>query len=121
LARALSRTPDEDQVISELSGRVELRNATANFSEFSFTVPGASAQMHGTYSLESNVIDLHGTLKTDSEFSKMSGGFKSVLLKPFNVFFERKHAGAVLPVYLLGTYDNPQAGLDLPGRKSSGG
>jgi AsmA-like C-terminal region len=105
---------DPDRVISGLAGHVELRNATAALTDLSFVVPGAAAQMHGTYNLESEAVNLHGTLKTDAEFSKMTGGFKSVLLKPLDVFFKRKHAGAAVPVHLLGTYAAPQIGLDLP-------
>jgi hypothetical protein len=110
---------EEDTVISDLAGQVQLRDATATFSNFSFAVPGAFAQMHGTYNLESTVVDLHGTLKTDAEFSKMNSGFKSVLLKPFNIFFQRKHAGAALPVHLIGTYHAPEFGLDFPIKKSA--
>ncbi len=104
---------DPDAVISALAGHVELRDATATFNDFRFTVPGASAHMHGTYNLETLAIDLHGTLKTDEEFSGLTTGFKSVILKPFNVFFRKKHAGAVLPVHLAGTYKKPEPGLDL--------
>jgi hypothetical protein len=112
---------DPDRVISGLAGHVELRDATATLNDLFFVVPGASAQMHGTYNLESEAVNLHGTLKTDAEFSKMTGGFKSVLLKPFNVLFKRKHAGAVVPVHLVGTYAKPEVGLDLPvpGQKSA--
>ena len=105
---------DPDRVISGLAGHVQLRDATATLGGLSFVVPGASAQMHGTYNLESEAVDLHGTLKTDAEVSKMTGGFKSALLKPFDVFFKRKHAGAAVPVHLLGTYAAPEPGLDLP-------
>jgi hypothetical protein len=105
---------DPDRVISNLAGHVELLNATATFTDLAFAVPGAFTHMHGTYNLDRETIDLHGTLKTDAEFSQMSGGVKSVLLKPFNVFFKRKHAGAIVPVRLTGTYEAPQAGLDLP-------
>jgi hypothetical protein len=112
---------DEDpaRAISNVTGHVELRDATATFVNSSFTIPGASAQLHGTYNLESEAIDLHGTLKTDAELSRMSSGIKSVLLKPFDVFFKRKHAGAVVPVHLIGTYQDPQPGLDLPVKSSS--
>lgn len=113
---------DQDRVISDLSGHVDLHNATANFSDLSFRVPGAHAQMHGTYNVESKAIDLHGTLKTDAEFSQMTSGFKSVLLKPFNSLFQRKHhPGSRLAIHLLGTYDDPQAGVDLTGKRSHGG
>jgi hypothetical protein len=110
---------DSERVISDLAGHVELRDATATFRNLSFAVPGASAQMHGTYNIETETIDFHGTLATDAELSKMSGGFKSVLLKPFDVFFKRKHAGAVVPIHLVGTYAAPQPGLDLPAPKPS--
>lgn len=104
---------DPDAVLSNLSGHVELTGGVANCRDFSFEVPGASAHMHGTYNLTSTAIDLHGTLKTQSELSQMSTGFKSALLKPFNGLFKKKHAGAVVPVHLLGTYHAPEAGLDV--------
>lgn len=104
---------DPDAVLTNLSGHVELTGGVANFRDFSFEVPGASAHMHGTYDLMSTAINLHGMLKTGSELSQMSTGFKSTLLKPFNGLFKKKHAGAVLPVYLQGTYHAPEAGLDI--------
>ncbi len=109
---------DPERVISNLVGHVDLRNATASFINLSLNVPGASAIMRGTYNLQTEVVDLHGTLKTDAEFSKLTSGFKSVLLKPFDIFFKRKHAGAAVPVHLVGTYQDPHAGLDLPVKAS---
>ena len=105
--------------MSNLSGHVELRNAIAHFSNFSFVVPGASAEMQGTYHLQTRAVDLHGTMKSNAELSKMNSGFKSVLLKPFDLFFKKKHAGAVVPVHLIGTYDDPHPGVDIPSKKSS--
>jgi hypothetical protein len=112
---------DPRGVISQLAGYVELRDATATFMNFRFAVPGASAEMHGTYNLDSRAVDLHGTLRTEEEFSEMTSGFRSVVLRPFDVFFRRKHAGAVMPVHLMGTYDTPEAGLDLPAKKAAPG
>jgi hypothetical protein len=96
---------------------VELRNTIATCTNFSFVVPGATAEMHGTYGLESRKVDLHGMLKSDAELSKMSSGIKSALLKPFDAFFKKKRAGAVVPVHLIGTYDDPQPGLDIPSKQ----
>ncbi len=112
---------DPGRVISQLAGYVELRDATATFKNFRFAVPGASAEMRGTYNLESRAVDLHGTLRTEEEFSEMTSGFRSVVLRPFDVFFRRKHAGAVMPVHLMGTYNAPEAGLDLPAKKAAPG
>jgi hypothetical protein len=110
-------TEDKARVISKLSGHVELRNTIATCTNFSFVVPGATAEMHGTYGLESRKVDLHGMLKSDAELSKMSSGIKSALLKPFDAFFKKKRAGAVVPVHLIGTYDDPQPGLDIPSKQ----
>ena len=55
----------------------------------------------GTCGLESRKVDLHSTLKFDAELSQMTTGVKSVLLKPFDSFFKKKHAGAVVPVHFL--------------------
>jgi hypothetical protein len=94
-----------------------LRHGIATFTNFAFVVPGAAAQMHGTYNLENRKVDLHGTLKSTAELSKMTTGVKSVLLKPFDALFKKKRAGAVVPVHLIGTYDDPQPGLDIPSKK----
>ncbi len=105
---------DPERVISNLTGKVDLSRATASFSSLSFSVPGALAQMHGTYNLINQKIDLHGTLKTDAKFTQVAGGgLASVFGKPLDLIFQRKKHGAVIPVHLLGTYSDPQVGLDL--------
>jgi hypothetical protein len=109
------------RVISHLAGYVELRDATATFKNFRFAVPGASADMHGTYNPEGRAVDRHGTLRTEEKFSDMPSGFKSVVVRPFDVFFRRKHARAVMPAHLRGTYDVPEAGLDPSEKKASPG
>jgi len=108
---------DKERVISNLSGHVELRDTIATFTNFSFVVPGATAQMYGTYGLESRKVDFHGSLKSTAELSKMTTGVKSVLLKPFDALFKRKRVGTVVPVHLIGTYDDPQPGLDIPSKQ----
>ena len=73
--------------------------------------------MRGTYGVISRKIDLHGTLKSQAELSEMNTGIKSVLLKPFDRLFKKKPAGAVVPVHLIGTYEDPQPGVDIPPKK----
>jgi hypothetical protein len=107
-----------EDVISNLAGHVEVHEGIAHFRDFSFSIPGAFARAHGEYNLENKEVNLHGTLRTEAELSEMSSGFKSVLLKPLNVVFRKKHAGAEVPVHLIGTYRNPDFGLDLPIKKS---
>jgi len=106
--------PDPSNVVSALAGNVELSGGKVTFTNFSFSVPDAEATMHGTYNLLNEKIDLHGTLRTTAKFSNTTTGVKSVLLKPFDAIFKRKHhEGAKVPVQLTGTYDDPHAGLEI--------
>jgi len=104
---------DPGTVLSHLKGHVELRDGTARFSNLSFSVPGALAQMQGTYNLITEKIDLHGTLKTVSEPSKTTSGVKAAILKVLSPFFKKKPVGYVMPVKITGTYEHPLFGLDL--------
>jgi hypothetical protein len=106
-------------VLSDLKGHVVLREGIATFSNLSFGVPGASAEMYGTYSLLTQGIDLHGTLKMDSDLSKMEHGVKSLLLKAMDPLFKKKTGGSVVPFKITGTYRQPVFGLDLIGNKAS--
>jgi AsmA-like C-terminal region len=107
-------------VLSDLKGHVLVRNGIATFSDLSFGVPGASAQMRGTYNLISAKIDLHGTLKTQAEVSKTTHGIKSLMLKVLDPFFKNKPEGYLAPVKITGTYDHPAFGLDLGDPRNKG-
>ncbi len=104
---------DPATVLSDLKGHVVLKDGTARFSNLSFSVPGASAQMEGTYNLITQKIDLHGTLKTESQPSNTTSGVKAVILKVLGPFFKKKAVGYVMPVKITGTYEHPLFGLDL--------
>jgi hypothetical protein len=100
-------------VESNLKGHVNLSEGVAKFSSLFFDIPGASAQMKGTFDVSSKKVDFHGTLKTDAELSKETHGIKAVLLKPLDPLFKRKHHGAVVPVEMTGTYSKPHFGIEV--------
>jgi hypothetical protein len=102
-----------ETALSDLKGHVLLKDGTAKLSNLSFSVPGALARMHGTYSLLTEKIDLHGTLKTDSEPSKTTQGMKAFILKVLDPLFKKKHVGYEIPIRITGTYAHPSFGLDL--------
>ncbi len=104
---------DPETVLSNLKGHVVLKDGMARFSNLSFSVPGALAQMQGTYSLITEKIDLRGTLKTEAEVSKTTHGVKALLLKVLDPFFKNKRGGYIAPVKITGTYQHPSFGLDL--------
>ena len=109
---------DPAGVVTNLKGHVELKDGVATLTNITFSVPGGEANGHGTYNLLNDKIDFHGTLKTDAEFTKFAGGgIKSIFLKPFDAIFKRKPKGSEIPVKLTGTYQHPQAGLELSGGK----
>ena len=107
---------DPETVLSNLKGHVLLRDGTARFSDLSFSVPGALAQLQGTYNLLTEKIDLHGTLKTDSQPSNTTRGMKALILKVLDPFFKKKHVGYIMPVKITGTYEHPSFGLDMSDR-----
>ena len=114
-AKSDATADDPENVVMNLQGHLELREGVAKFSELTFNVPGAAARMNGTYNLENEQIDFHGTLKTDAELSQDTTGIKSALLKPLNPLFKRKKAGAVIPVKMTGSYHDPSFGFDAVG------
>lgn len=100
-------------VAESLRGHVVMKDATATFSDFFFSAPGALAHMHGTYSMLTEKIDLHGNLRVDNKLSKGSTGMKAVLLKVAEPFLKKKKAGEIVPIKIDGTYSHPSYGLDI--------
>ena len=109
---------DPATVVSNLKGNVILKDGTATLSNLSFNVPGAAAEMNGTYNVINQKIDLHGTLQTESELSKSTSGTKAFLLKILNPLFKKKPKGSIAPVKITGTYGHPSYTLDLGNKHS---
>jgi hypothetical protein len=97
-----------DRVLSNLKGHVLLRNGTATFSRLSFSVPGASAEMRGTYDLVSERINLHGTLHMSAKPSEATSGVKSFLLKLISPFTKKDKRHRPISFRISGTYDRPE-------------
>ena len=116
-AKGKKKDPETPNVTADIKGSVLLSNEIAKFNDTSFEVPGAEATLHGTYNLEDTNIDFHGDLKTEASLSDDSSGVKAVLLKPLDPLFKKKHAGAVVPVEMTGTYHNPHFGVSLQPKK----
>jgi hypothetical protein len=101
-----------DKVVSRLGGHVEVRDGVATFTNLSFAIPGADAQLHGTYNLLDGKIDFHGTVKMAAKVSQSTSGVKSVFAIALDPFFDKKH-GSIVPVLIDGTYHSPHFGIDL--------
>jgi hypothetical protein len=102
-----------EEVVSDLEGRFTLKDSVMTFSRLSFGVPGALIRLSGAYGLSDETMDFHGVLRMQAKLSQTVSGFKSILLKAADPFFSKDGAGAVLPIKITGTRQNPSFGLEL--------
>ncbi len=116
LSRRSQGKDEEDpigRVMTDLRGQLRLARGVAQLSRLTFQVPGARVALDGTYGLSSGALDFRGTLRMQATVSQAVGGFKSIFLKPFNPLFRKDGAGAVIPIKIEGTRDEPKFGLEF--------
>ena len=112
--QGLDKDEPAADVLSNLSGRMVVDNATVSFSRLTFSVPGAQVDLAGNYGMRSETIDFKGHLKLQATLSKVAGGgVKGFFLKAFDPFFKKPGAGMVLPIKIAGTRKAPKFGLDM--------
>ena len=114
--RARGRDPDArpDSVVSDLRGTFALRGGVLRLSELTFAVPGATVRLDGTYGLRSEALQFDGTLRMNATISQAAGGgVTSVLLKAVDPLFRKGKAGAVVPIRVRGTREQPKFGVDV--------
>jgi hypothetical protein len=113
-ARGHPDEPTPNNVVSDLRGRFRLNNGRMTFSSLLFAMPGASVQLAGTYALRSEALEFDGTLRMEATISQAAGGgLKGFFLKIVDPLFKKKGAGALLPIRIRGTVDDPKYGLDV--------
>jgi hypothetical protein len=106
----------ETDVPVELQGDYKLNSGMLTFSLLHFLIPGTRVDMTGSYSLDGQLFDFHGTARLNAKISQMTTGWKSILLKPVDPFFSKNGAGTEVPIKVKGTQSEPHFGLDF-GRK----
>jgi hypothetical protein len=78
-----------------------------------FQIPGATVRLNGGFNLQNQKVDMAGDLRMHSDISHVTGGFKALLLKPLAPFFKMNGAGAVVPIAVTGTAQNPKVGQNI--------
>ncbi len=111
--------PEDERSVSNLRGDFELQDSVIDFAKLTFKVPGASVYLDGSYGLQKETLDFAGELHTQAKVSQMTTGAKSFFLKLADPLFKKKGAGAVIPINITGTREEPKFGLDV-GRVLSG-
>ncbi len=106
--------PGAPDVHSKMVGQFVMEKRKLTFSELNYSLPGATVDIAGVYSLDGRQFDFAGKVTTNAKLSQMvSSWWKSLLLKPVDPFFTKDGAGAVIPIKISGTQSNPKFGLDL--------
>ncbi len=104
---------DAGSDVSKLNGRFHLREGVLALSGLTFQVEGATIKLDGTYGLRTQALDFRGSLQLDATISQTTTGVKSVFLKLVDPLFKKKNKGAVIPIKVAGTRENPSFGLDI--------
>jgi len=95
-----------ERVLTDLKGDVVMKDGVATFSPVSFAMPGAAADMKGTYNLLNKRVDLRGKMRMLATVSQATTGAKSIFLKVLDPFYKKKKkgAGAEVPIKMTGIY-----------------
>jgi hypothetical protein len=97
-----SKQVQPSDVISSVRGPATIRNGVVSTHGLTFELPGARAELDGTFNLHTSAVHLVGKLAMQSNISHATTGFKSFLLKPLAPFFKKKNAGTVVPIAITG-------------------
>ena len=103
----------EDEIRSAMKGNFQMASGVVTLPELEYTVPGAVIDLKGTYGVEGGLLNFAGTAKMDATVSAMVGGWKGLLLKPVDRYFQKDGAGTEVPIHINGTRANPQFGVDF--------
>lgn len=99
--------------LSNLRGRFKMNKAEVAFSDLTFDVEGASVALAGIYSVDGGELDFRGKLRMQAKLSQTMTGWKSVVLKPFDHFFQGPKGGSEIPIKITGTREDPSFGPDF--------
>jgi AsmA-like C-terminal region len=113
----LDDKPADADALSSLKGPVQIQDGVASSKHVAFRIPGAQADLGGTFNFHDKTVHMVGDLRMDTDISHTATGFKSLLLKPLAPFFKKKNAGAVVPIAVTGAPGHYQVTQDLAHKK----
>ena len=106
--------PGAKDVSSYMTGKFQMGDGKLDLQDLHYTLPGATVQLAGGYTLDGKKFDFTGKVRTEAELSQMvASRWKSWALKVADPFFHKDGAGAEIPVKVTGTNSAPKFGLDI--------
>jgi hypothetical protein len=106
------KDPEIVDIPSGIAGSFRLENEVMTFRALSFAVPGAGVDLTGTYNIDQDQINFHGTLRLQAKVSQTFSGWKRWALKPIDPFFSKQGAGTLIHIQVIGTSKEPKFGRD---------
>jgi hypothetical protein len=104
---------DSVKVTAAASGDTTFRDGMAYFPDIQVELPGANAHLAGTFNLLNTRVDLTGKVAMQRTLAKDVTGWKRVLVAPLSPFFKHGKTGAIVPIAVTGTAQNPKIGQNL--------
>ena len=123
-ARGLGRPKDAKNssgvdVRSSMTGSFQMAGGVVTLPAIEYTVPGAVIDLKGKYGMVGGTLDFTGTAKLQAKVSAVVGGWKGLLLKPVDRYFQKDGAGTEVSVHINGTREDPHFGVDLKQMKGT--
>jgi hypothetical protein len=112
------KTTDPASVKSTMLGDFQMARGVIKLPELTYSVPGATIHLAGTYGVEGGALDFTGTAALQATLSQMVGGWLGALVKPANRFFKKEGAGTEVPIHISGTHEHPKFGIDFDRMRS---
>jgi hypothetical protein len=114
-----AKSGGDADVRSTMNGSFRMAGGVVTLPALEYTVPGAVIDLKGTYGMVGGKLDFVGTARMHATVSAMVGGWKGLLLKPVDRYFQKDGAGTEVPIHINGTRENPQFGIDFDRMKKT--
>jgi hypothetical protein len=101
------------EVSSEMKADFTVAHGMTTVHNLNYQIPGALVLLDGVYSLNGEVFEFKGHVRTEATASQMTTGWKSLLLKAVDPFLKKDGAGLEIPISISGTKSEPHFGLAL--------
>jgi hypothetical protein len=109
----LAGSDGKAEVASRMAVQFSLAHQLMTVPALRYEVPGARIAMDGVYSLDGNLFEFKGHVRTDATASQMVTGWRSVLLKAVDPFLKKNGAGVELPISVSGAKGDFRFGLAM--------
>jgi hypothetical protein len=115
------KTTDPASIDSTMEGNFQMASGVITLPALTYTVPGTTIELKGTYGVEGGALNFLGNAKMEATVSQMVGGWKGLLLTPLDPYLKRDGAGTEIPIHIRGTREQPDFGIDFDRMKGRSG